>query len=35
MGNLMEGLIFKASSASQESFQQSYPQNFWIMLKAL
>ncbi|PIT83213.1 hypothetical protein B9Z40_06050 [Limnohabitans sp. 15K] len=35
MGNLLEGLIFKASSASQSSFQQSYPQIFWIKPKVL
>jgi hypothetical protein len=35
MGILMEGLIFKASRASRQSFQQSYPQIFWINPKAL
>jgi hypothetical protein len=35
MGNLAEGLIFKASSPSSPSFQQSYPQIFWIKRKVL
>jgi hypothetical protein len=35
MGNLLEGLIFKASSESRPSFQQSYPQNSWVKLKVL
>jgi hypothetical protein len=35
MGNLLEALIFKASSASRSSFQQSYPQISWIKLKVL
>jgi hypothetical protein len=35
MGNLVEGLIFKASRAVRPSFQQSYPQIFWIKLKVL
>jgi hypothetical protein len=35
MGNLLEGLIFKASRASRPSFQQSYPQFHWMMPKVL
>ena len=35
MGNLLKGLFFKAFRASRASFQQSYPQIFWIMLKVL
>jgi hypothetical protein len=35
MGNLLEGLIFKASSASRASFQQSYPQFSWMTPKVL
>jgi hypothetical protein len=35
MGSLLEGLIFKASSASGPSFQQSYPQIFWNKAKVL
>jgi len=35
MCNLLEGLIFKASSASRPGFQQSYPQFFWIAFKVL
>jgi hypothetical protein len=35
MGNLLEGLIFKASSGSRPSFQQSYPQFSWMTPKVL
>jgi hypothetical protein len=35
MGNLAEGLIFKALRASPAAFPQSYPQFFGILVKAL
>jgi hypothetical protein len=35
MGNLAEGLIFKASRASRAAFPQSYPQFFGIPSKVL
>jgi hypothetical protein len=35
MCNLAKGLIFKALRALLMSFQQSYPQIFWITSKAL
>lgn len=33
MGNLSEGLIFKALTHIGPGFQQSYPQRFWMTLK--
>ena len=35
MGNLLEGLMNKASSTAGLSFQQSYPQIFWNGVKVL
>jgi uncharacterized protein with HEPN domain len=35
MSNLAKALIFKAFAALVTSFQQSYPQIFWMTRKAL